>query len=83
MYRVMYQKSNLNYGPIIGGQATLSKQFYKSFSNINYGSVVGGGHMLEGKNVCFQGNMWSERKVLIDMNLSLRDVGKRKGLCIK
>jgi len=51
---------------------SLSKQFYKSFSNINYGSVVGGGHMLEGKNVCFQGNMWSERKVLIDMNLSLR-----------
>jgi len=51
---------------------SLSKQFYKSFSNTNYGSVVGGGHMLEGKNVCFEGNMWSERKVLIDMNLSLR-----------
>jgi len=42
---------------------SLSKQCYRSFSNINYGSVIGGGHMLEGKKFCFQGSMWSERKV--------------------
>ncbi len=60
---------------------SLSKQFYRSFSNINYGSIIGGGHMLEGKEVCLQRNVWSES--CVDMNLSLQDNEKRKDLCIK
>jgi len=37
--------------------------------------------MLEGKEVCLQRNVWSES--CVDMNLSLQDNERRKGLCIK
>ncbi|MDA2921195.1 hypothetical protein MYX76_17180 [Desulfobacterota bacterium AH_259_B03_O07] len=39
--------------------------------------------MLKGKKVCFQGNMWSERKVFVDRSLLFLYCGNRRGVCIK